>query len=185
MICLGVCFLGSNIFGTLWASWTSWKSIFFARLEKFSFIMFSNKFSISWSSSCPSGTPVIQMLECLKLSWRFLNFSSVFWILVSSFCSGWMLFLPSSPNHWFESWFPSLHCWLPVCFSLFHLHSLHFFLCFATILSHFCEHPDYQCFELCIWIGWLSLHCLVVFFSGALICAFMWAIFFCPGTPVR
>ena len=30
------------------------------------------------------------------------------------------------------------------------LHSLHFFLYFATILSHFCEHPDYQCCELCI-----------------------------------
>ena len=27
-------------------------------------------------------------------------------------------------------------------------------------------------------IGWLSLLCLVVFFSGALICSFIWAIFF-------
>ena len=25
-------------------------------------------------------------------------------------------------------------------------HSLHFFLCFATMLNHFCEHPDYQGF---------------------------------------
>ena len=32
----------------------------------------------------------------------------------------------------------------------FTFHSLHFFLYFATILNHFCEHPDYQCFELCI-----------------------------------
>ena len=31
MKCLGVCFLGSNFSGTLWASWTSWKSISFAR----------------------------------------------------------------------------------------------------------------------------------------------------------
>ena len=38
MMCLGVWFLGSNFFGTHWASW---KSIFFARLRKFSFIMFS------------------------------------------------------------------------------------------------------------------------------------------------
>ena len=29
-------------------------------------------------------------------------------------------------------------------------HSLHFFLYFTTMLNHFCEHPDYQCFELCI-----------------------------------
>ena len=27
-------------------------------------------------------------------------------------------------------------------------------------------------------IGWLSLHCLVVFFSGALICSVIWPIFF-------
>ena len=34
MMCLGVCFLGSNFFGTLSTSWTSWKFISFARLEK-------------------------------------------------------------------------------------------------------------------------------------------------------
>ena len=44
MMCLGVFLLGSNFFGTLSASWTSWKSISFARLGKFSFIVFSNKF---------------------------------------------------------------------------------------------------------------------------------------------
>ena len=32
----------------------------------------------------------------------------------------------------------------------FTLHSLYFFLYFVTILNHFSEHPDYQCFELCI-----------------------------------
>ena len=63
MMCLGVCFLGSNFFGTLWASWISWKSISFARLGKFYFIIFSNKFSVSCSSFSPSGTPMIQMLE--------------------------------------------------------------------------------------------------------------------------
>ena len=41
MMCLGVFLLGSSFFGTLWASWTSWKSISFARLEKFSFVIFS------------------------------------------------------------------------------------------------------------------------------------------------
>ena len=29
-------------------------------------------------------------------------------------------------------------------------HSLHLFLYFVTILNHFCEHPDRQCFELCM-----------------------------------
>ena len=67
MMCLGGCFLGSNFFGTLWASWTSWKSISFARLGTFSFI-FSNKFSIFCSSSSPSVTPIVRMLEPLKLS---------------------------------------------------------------------------------------------------------------------
>ena len=30
------------------------------------------------------------------------------------------------------------------------LGSLHLFLHFVTELNHFCDHPDYQCFELCI-----------------------------------
>ena len=90
MMCLGVFLLWSNFFGTHWASWISWKSVFFARLGKFSFIICSNTFSNSCSSSSPSGTPMIQMLEHLKMSWRFLSLSSFFWILVSSFCSGWM-----------------------------------------------------------------------------------------------
>ena len=42
MMCLGVYLLGSKFFGTLWGSWTYWKSISFARLGKFSFIICSN-----------------------------------------------------------------------------------------------------------------------------------------------
>ena len=43
-------------------------------------------------------------------------------------------------------------------FLYFTLHSLHSFLYFVTILNHFCEHPDNQCFELCIWkVGYLFL----------------------------
>ncbi|KAF6114594.1 hypothetical protein HJG60_010559 [Phyllostomus discolor] len=34
MICLGVFLFGSNFFGTLWAFWTSWKSISFTKLGK-------------------------------------------------------------------------------------------------------------------------------------------------------
>ena len=66
MMCLGVCFLGSNLFGTLWAFQTSQKSISFARLGKFSFITCSNKFSISCSSFSPLATPTIQILGCLS-----------------------------------------------------------------------------------------------------------------------
>ena len=183
MMCLGVCFLGSNFYGSLWASWTSWKSISFARLGTFSFIMFSNKFSISCSSSSPSGTPMIQMLEGLKLSKKFLSLSSFFWILVSSFFPVEYLFLLSPPSHWFDSQFPPLHCWFPVYFPLFHFVCLHFFLYFVTELSHFCEHPDYQCLNCaCDRLALSSL--LSCIFSGVLICSFIWAIFFCPGVPV-
>ena len=68
MMCLGVFLLRSSFFRTLWASQTSWKYISFARLGKFSFIICSNKFSISCSSPSPSGTLMIQMLERLKFS---------------------------------------------------------------------------------------------------------------------
>ena len=149
MVCLGVVLFGSNFFGTLWASWTSWKSISFARFGKFS-IIFSNEFSMSCSSSSPSGTPMIWMLECLKLSRRFLNLSSFFWTLFLHSVLVECLLLPSAPNHWFESQFPSLHCWLPVHFPLFHFTQLSLFPLFFYH-NLFCEHPDYQCFELCIW----------------------------------
>ena len=118
MMCLGVFLLGSNFFGTLWAFWTSWKSLSFARLGKLSFIICLNKFSTSCSCSS-SGTPMIRMLEHLKMSQRFLSLSSFFWILYS-FHSRWVLLLHFVPNHCFESWFPSFHCWFPVYFPLFH-----------------------------------------------------------------
>ena len=105
---------------------TSWKSVSFARLGKFPFIMFSHKFSISCSSSSPSGTPMIQMFEHFKLSQRFLSLSSFFWILVSSFCLVECLFLPSAPNCWFESWFPLHHCWFTEYFACFHFGYLSF-----------------------------------------------------------
>ena len=112
MMFLGVCFLEFSCFGTFWASWTSWKSISFARLRKFSSIIFSKKFSISCFSSSPSGTPMIRMLERLKLSWRFLSLFSFYFeflflhtVLVEYF------FLPSAQNSWFKSQFSSLHFW--------------------------------------------------------------------------
>ena len=78
MMCFGVYFLGSNFFGTLWASWTSWKCISFTRLGKFSLIICSNKFSISCCCSSPSGTPIIWILERFRLSQGFVRFSSLF-----------------------------------------------------------------------------------------------------------
>ena len=90
MMCLGLFLLGSNLLGLSELPALACMSISFARLGKFSFIIFSKKISISCFSYSPSGTPMIQMLEHLKLSWRFLSLSSFFCILVSSLCSGWM-----------------------------------------------------------------------------------------------
>ena len=59
--------------------------------------------------------------------WSFLSLSSFFYILISSFFSGWM-FLPSGPHHWSESQFPSHHYWFPVHFSLFHLDLIPYFI---------------------------------------------------------
>ena len=151
MIYLGVFLFESNFFGTLWASWTSWKTIFFTRLGKFSFIICSNKCSIYYCCSSPSGTPMICMLEHLKLSQRFLSLSLsfffncfffLFWLDVYFFLLFQIIdlspsFLPVTAG--------SLYILL-----YFTLGSLHFFLHFVTELNQFCEHPDYLCFELCI-----------------------------------
>ena len=126
MMCLGVFLFGSNFFGTLWASWTSWKSVSFARLGKFSFIICSKKFSIFRSSSSPSGTPIIWILEHFRLSQRFVRLSSLFeFSFLHSDLVG-CLFLPFVPNRCFESWFPSCHCWFPEYFVLFHFGYLSF-----------------------------------------------------------
>ena len=82
---------GSNLFGTLCASRTCMSSSF-AKLGKFSFIIFSNKFSISCSSSSPSGSLMIQMVVRLKLSQQFLSLSSFYGILFSSCYFDYMLF---------------------------------------------------------------------------------------------
>ena len=104
MICLGVFFFGSNFFGTLW---TSWKSISFLRWGMFSFIICSNKFLISCFCSSPFDTPIIRILECFRLSQRFLSHASFFWILfflkfLLLFNYSCMPFLPIPPPH--SSW---------------------------------------------------------------------------------
>ena len=159
-MCLGVFLLGSSFFGTLWASWAFWKSISIVRLGKVSFIMFSNKFSISCSSSSPSSTLMIQMLEHLKLSGRFLSLSSFYGILVSSFCFSQMFTFSfcSKLLIWVLVSFPSLL--VPCIF------------CFISLLPLYCN--LIQPFLWASWlpmfwtlhlIGWLSFHHLVLFWE--------------------
>src|SRR5574341_170991 len=84
-MCLGVFLLGFIRFGTLWVSWT-WVIILFPILGKFSTIISSSIFSWSFFLSS-SGTPVIQMLGHLTLSWRSLRLSSFLLINFSFFLS--------------------------------------------------------------------------------------------------
>ena len=182
MMCIGVCFLESNFVGTLWASWTSWKSISFARLGKFSFIICSDKFSISCSSSSPSGTSMIRMLKCLKLSQRFLSLSSFFWILVSSFCSDWMFVY---------SFCSKSLIWALVFFPLLLVLYIFFISLGIAFTSWLCS-----CSQSFLWVSWLpvfwtlhptrqgnnlSIALSLSSFSGVLVCSFIWAIFLCLG----
>ena len=91
------------------------------QLGKISFIIFSNSFPISCSFSSPSGTLMMWMFKCFKLSQRLLKLSSFFWILFSSRCSNWLFLLPYVPNHWFDSQLHPLCCCFPVNCSLFKL----------------------------------------------------------------
>ena len=151
MMCLGVFLFGSNFLGTLWASWTSWKSISFARLGKFSSIICSNKFSISCCCSSPSGTPIIWILEHFRLSQEILSLSSFggyscFFVLIQLDVYLFLLlqivalspgFLPVTVG--------SLNILLYLILGILHL-----FFHFLTKLNQFCEHFDYQGFELSI-----------------------------------
>ena len=88
------------LFGILCASWTC-MSMSFTKIGKFSSIIFSNKFSISHSSSSPSGIPVIQMLALLEMSQNLLILSSFFkkiFLFLHSVLVD-CLFLPYVPNH--------------------------------------------------------------------------------------
>ena len=104
-MCLGVALFGSNLFGTL--CFLDLYVYFLYQIGEVFFI-FSNMFSISHSSSSPSGTPMIWMWEHLKLSRRLLSFFSFFlnpcFFILFRFNG---LFLPFVPNHWFQSQFLS------------------------------------------------------------------------------
>ena len=97
-MCLGVVFFGSNLFGTVCVSWT-YMSISFSILGKFSFIIFSNKFSISCPSSFPSAIHMIWMLGCLKMSQRLLILFFFFFKLFLHAVLIECLVLPYIQNH--------------------------------------------------------------------------------------
>ena len=109
--------LGSNFFGTL--SFLDFLEVYFLCQIGEVLHYFFNKFSISCSSSSPSVTSMIQMLEYLKLSHRFLCISSFSWIFVSSFCSG-LMFISS-----FSS---KLFIWVPVSFPSLLVPCIYFFI---------------------------------------------------------
>ena len=106
-MCLGVVLFASILFGTLCTSWT-YIFISFIKLGKFSFIIFSNKFSISCSFSSlwhPYDSNVGTIKVVPEVPYPILIFLDSF----SSCCSDWIFFLPDVPNHWFHSWLHRLH----------------------------------------------------------------------------
>ena len=165
MICLGVFLFGSNLFGTFCASWIC-VSISFAKLGKFSFIIFSKKFSICCFSSSPYGICIIQMLACLAMPQSLLILSLCFEFMFLLTVLVQCLFPPYVPNRWFESHLPSLQWWFPVDFSLFHLVWPSFppLCCCPTQWVLWASwSPVFWAVHL---IGWRSLFCLVFFFWG-------------------
>ena len=71
-MCLAVVLFELILSETLCAYWT-WVSVSFPKLEMFSAIMSSRKFSAPFSLSSNSGTPIMQML-CLMLSLKLSSF---------------------------------------------------------------------------------------------------------------
>ena len=187
MACLGVVLFWSISFGTLWASWTSWNSVSFTRLGKFSFIICSNKFSISCCCSSPPGTLIIQILEHLKLFQRFLSLSSFFKILVSSFCSSWMFIysLCSKSLTWVLVSFLSLLVLWIVCFISLCVSFISFIYSFilwpssissvSILITRAFNSPSDR----------LSISLSLSSLSGVLLCSFIWAIFLCLGALVK
>ena len=143
MTCLGV------LLQLLWdsLSFLDFLEVYFLHQTEEVFLHYSNKLSISCCCSFPSGTPIIWILEHFMLSQRFL---SLLTFLDSFFILFQLYILPFFPNHCFESWLPSCHCWFPEYFALFHFVYLSFVFHFSTKFSQFCEHFDYQGFKFAI-----------------------------------
>ena len=162
----------------LCASWTC-MSISFTKLGKICFIIFSNKFPISCSLSSPYGTPLMWMLESLKLSWRLLTLSSFFWDFFLIIVLIRFFLLPYVSNHWFDAWLHPLYCCFPLNSFLFSLVYPSFLtgpFYAVKVLTNFPEHP-YMFWTLHL-VDCLSPFCLALF-SGVLNCSFIWAMFLC------
>ena len=102
-----------------------------------------------------SDIPMIQMLALWEMSHRFLSLSSFFWILVSSFCSGWMCisFLCSKMLVWILASSPSLLVSCGLFFISLSITLLSSFIyLFFAILKGISEHPDNHCFGHSIYI---------------------------------
>ena len=143
----------------------------------------SSKFSICCSSSSPSGTPMIWMLERLRMSWRFLSLSSFFSILVSSFCFGWMFifFFCSKSLIWVLISFPSLlvpctfsFISLYIVFTSFSILWLYSTISMSILITSVLNSP----YEM------MALSSSLSHIFGTMICWFIWATFPCLHTPV-
>ena len=148
MVCLGMCFLRSNLFGTL--SFLDFLEVYFLQQigevllhylfkSVFNFLLFLFSFCQPYDSDVRTFKVVPEVPKPLI----FLNscFFILFWLNVYFFLLFQILdlkpgFLPYTVG--------SLYMFL-----YFTFHSLPFFHYFVAILNHFCEHSDYQCFELC------------------------------------
>ena len=125
---------------------------------------------------------MIWMLEHLKLSRRFLSLSPFFEFLFLHSVLVGCLFLPFVWNHWFEYWFPSLHCWFPVysfislCIALISVFILwpNSIICVRILITSVLNSASDR----------LSIFLSLSSFSGVLICSFIWSIFLCLGAPL-
>ena len=83
LLCLSVFLLGFVLYGTVCDS-STWVAISFPKLGKFSTKICCNSLSDPFSSSCSSGTPIIQTMLWLMLSQKSLWWSISFFFLYSA-----------------------------------------------------------------------------------------------------
>ena len=108
---------GSNLFGTLWASWTC-VTFSFTRLGKFTVIISSDRLSLfSFWHSHDADVVIFHAKLFLKLSF--------FKILFTFCCSAWLFFSTLLPKYWFDPLLHLAYClFLPVYYLSQILHFL-------------------------------------------------------------